>query len=204
MGQMGLFKVEETDHLQEHVLLQQSADGDPLAFEALYTRYLPKLYHYIYRFTRLPEEDIMDICQDLFLKLWDRKELLMTIKSLDIYLKRSGKNALLDRLKHGQFKVNLHEQYSQGKEQHRATTEELLQFSEYSQLAQQAILQLSPRKQEIFRLRMEQDMSLDEIAAYLKISKSRVKQSIYEAKDEIRLFLKQQGALFLTLFFLHY
>ncbi|MFB6456842.1 RNA polymerase sigma factor [Chitinophaga sp. Hz27] len=204
MGQTGLFKVEGTDQLQEHILLQQSADGDSQAFEMLYTRYLPKLYHYIFRFTSLPEEDIMDICQDLFLKLWDRKELLITIRSLDVYLKRSGRNALIDRMKHGQFKVNLHEQYSQSKEQHRATTEELLQFSEYSQLAQQAISQLSPRKQEIFRLRMEQDMSLDEIANLLNISKSRVKQSIYEAKDDIRLFLKQRGALFLILFFLHY
>ncbi|WP_167018975.1 RNA polymerase sigma factor [Chitinophaga sp. Cy-1792] len=201
---MGFIKVEGTDHIQEHVLLQRSADGDSQAFELLYTRYLPKLYHYIYRFTSLPDDDIMDICQDLFLKLWDRKELLITIRSLDVYLKRSGKNALLDRLKHGQFKVNLHKQYSLGKEEHRATTEELLQFSEYSQLAQQAILQLSPRKQEIFRLRMEQDMSLDEIAEFLHISKSRVKQSIYEAKDEIRLFLKQRGGLFLIIFFLHY
>ncbi len=200
---MGIFKREETDHLPEEILLERSASGDTQAYEQLYTRYLPKLYHYISRFSNFSQDDIMDICQDLFLKLWDRKELLLTINSLDVYLKRAGKNTLLDRLKHGQFKENLHLRYSERKEQYRATTEELLQFSEYSTLAQQAISQLSARKQEIFRLRMEQDLSLDEIAALLQISKSRVKQSVYEAKEEIRTFLKKRGALFIIIFLMH-
>lgn len=184
-------------------MLERSANGDRRAYEVLYTRYLPKLHHYIYRFTSLPEEDIMDICQDLFLKIWDKKELLITVKSLDGYLKRAGKNALLDRLKHGHFKTDLHQQYSRGKELYRAVTEEKLQFSEYSRLAQQAISRLPVRKQEIFRLRMEQDYSLDEIASLLGMSKSRVKQSLYEAKEDIRAFLKKNGALMLLLLIAH-
>lgn len=202
MGQRVILR-EEDNRLPERLLLERAAAGDPQAYEILYTRYFPKLYHYIYRFTQLPGDDIIDICQDLFLKLWDRKELLLSVESLDFYLKRASRNALLDWLKHGTFRKGLHVAYSSLREEHRATTEEDLQFTEYNHLAKMAIDRLSPRKQQIFRMRLEQDLSLDEIAERLQISKSRVKQSIYEARDEVRIFLKNHGGLCLMLFLLN-
>ncbi len=163
-----------------------------LAYEQIYNYYLPKLYHYVYRFTAASEEDTQDICQEIFIKLWTKRETLSTIGSLDAYLKRAGKNALLDFIKHGKFRNRLYKSYTSVGELSRSVTEENLQFTEYQILAQQAIEQLPEKQRKIFLMRIEQDMSLDEIALQLNLSKSRVKQHVYEAKESIKEFLKKK------------
>lgn len=185
----------------EKELLRRAAGGDISAYETLYTLYLPKLYHYIYRFTSASEEDTKDICQEIFIRLWDKKELLYSVESFDSYLKRSGRNALLDFLKHSQFKERLHHIYSTSREKHAEDVEDNLQLMEYNRLAKEAISRLPEKQRRIFLLRTQEDMSLDDISALLKLSKSRVKQHIYEAKSSIKGFLKAHAGWMLVWFF---
>jgi RNA polymerase sigma-70 factor (ECF subfamily) len=62
-------------------------------------------------------------------------------------------------------------------------------------LLQEALGQLTEKRKEIFLLRMEENLSLDEIAARLSISKNVVKKQLYAAIASIRDYIHRQGGV---------
>ena len=66
-------------------MLQRTADGSREAFEKLYTHYYTGLYRFI-SFIIDSHEDTEEIIQDIFLKIWMKKETLIGIRSFDDYL----------------------------------------------------------------------------------------------------------------------
>ncbi len=61
----------------------------------------------------------------------------------------------------------------------------------------EAITHLPERKRTVFLMSVEEDMSLDEIASELKISRSAVKKHLYAAvrtiKEQLRLHARMDG-----------
>src|SRR5690606_31281038 len=64
------------------------------AFVALYKKYQPKLSRFLYPFTGV--DDAKEIVQDIFLKIWEKREALISIRSLEQYLYRMARNRMLD------------------------------------------------------------------------------------------------------------
>lgn len=186
----------------ETALILQLSQGDEHAFAALYKFYQPRLYLFIFPLTGCSKPDTDEVIQDIFVKVWLRKETLVTVRSLQAYLFMMAKNRLWDiRAKHAQLKqvVNtLEQQQPDGQ----AEVLEKLQFNEYHEIAREAISQLSPQKQRIFALRNEQGLSLDEIATELHITKFAVKKQLYDAVRYIKAYLKKKAGLEIPLILL--
>src|ERR1700748_757866 len=82
----------------EQALLQRTAEGSREAFSILYSHY----YHGLYRFVSFiieSREDTEEIIQDIFLKIWLKRETLIGIRSFDDYLFRMAKNRIFDASK---------------------------------------------------------------------------------------------------------
>ena len=71
--------------------------------------------------------------------------------------------------------------------------------AECQQLLQQAIGQLSPQQQQVYKLAKEDGLSYDAISMQLSISPLTVKTHMQRALASIRLFLKQHGELSILL-----
>lgn len=174
-----------SEHINESSLLKKASAGDRIAFTTLYTYYFPRLYRFVF-FINQSREDTEEILQDVFLKIWDKRESLPRIRSFEDYLFRMAKNKLFDLAKKNKAIHRLMPQQIQAVSD--ATDE--VTYKEYHRVAMEAITHLPERKRTVFLMSVEEDMSLDEIASELKISRSAVKKHLYAAVRTIKEHLR--------------
>ncbi|WP_143307666.1 RNA polymerase sigma factor [Chitinophaga vietnamensis] len=190
--------------LTEELLLQRLAQGDERAFAHLYDQYQPKLYLFIFPLTAFSKQDTDEVIQDIFFKIWLRKETLTGVKSIQAYLFTMARNRLHDlRTLH----VRQREMISTLENHqplHHSEVQENAQFNEYTAIARQAINRLPAQKKKIFSLRNEKGLSLDEIAEELQITKFAVKKQLYDAIRFVKEYLKSNAGLDLPLVLLFF
>ncbi len=175
--------------INEKTLLEQVAVGDSNAYAQLYTFYTPLIYRFIYPFTDHSKENTEEIIQDIFLKIWMRKETLIALRSFESYLFKMAKNQLIDVRKREQCLKTITGQLSYQNEPIWSPLDNDLIYSEYLHSAKEAIGSLTPQRRKIFDMRTQQEMSIDEISASLNITKSAVKKQLYEAINSIKQHL---------------
>ena len=79
-------------------LVNRLIDGDVNAFEKIYRGYFSKVLSFVYRFS-LSREDTEEVVQDVFLKLWEKRNSVNREKKLDTFLYVIAKNLVIDRIR---------------------------------------------------------------------------------------------------------
>ena len=79
-------------------LMSALADGNEMAFDALFVEYYPKVLQFVMRFCR-EKSEAENIVQDLFMELWIKRERFLKIENLDNYLFISARNATIRYVK---------------------------------------------------------------------------------------------------------
>jgi RNA polymerase sigma factor (sigma-70 family) len=192
--------MQDTADMSEHQLLARAGSGDREAYAMLYSRALPGLLKALC--VLLPtKEEAEDMAQDLVIKLFEKKDILTALKSIEDYLFIMAKNAVIDYQRHRIVKDRV---ISKLAELHRSgpVADEELIYKNYHEAATTAINRLSEKKKSIFLLRTQTDMTLEEIAAKMDMSLSGVKKALYEATASIREYLRENQAFPALLLFL--
>ena len=175
--------------IDEKVLLAQVASGDSKAYAQIYSYYTPLVYRFIYPFADHSKQNTEEIIQDIFLKIWMRKETLIGLKSFEAYLFKMAKNQLIDARKRNQCLQKIMGQLGHQEELMDSPLDNNLIYSEYLNSAKAAISSLTPQRKKIFDMRTQQDMTIDEISGSLNITRSAVKKQLYEAVHFIKQHL---------------
>ena len=172
--------MKNSDHKnKEKALLLLLSRGDRIAFQKLYQRHLPTLHRFILPFTGHDHTEADRIVQDVFVKIWERREKLAHITSFESYLFRMAKNRLFDLHKQRRSRMALTVHLAT--EQRTPSAHEHIVYEEYMESARSIIEELTPQRKRIFLMRTQTQMSIAEIACALKISKSAVKKQLYES-----------------------
>ena len=158
-----LNKKNHTTLADEHLLLQKTAEGSREAYTALYTHYYSGLYRFV-SFIIDSHEDTEEIIQDIFLKIWVKRETLIGIKSFDNYLFRMAKNRIYDTTRQSKIRLGLARQIGGLMQDNDDSTHNRLIFQEYHAIAEEAINLLQPRKKRIFLMNAQEEMTAREIA----------------------------------------
>ncbi len=120
---------------------------------------------------------------------------LAAIRDLKPYLYRTARNMLLNHLR----KINTEQRALHLRSVSEPGSENpipaLIDSKDYKRLLQEALDQLTEKRKQIFLLRMEENLSLDEIAARLSISRNVVKKQLYTAIAFIREYIHRQGGI---------
>ena len=185
----------DSEHLSpgdERTLLQLATAGDMDAFTQLYVHFYPRLYRFLF-FINRQHEDTEEIVQDVFLKVWDRRESLGTVRSLEDYLFRMAKNRMTDLLRRNKTGMKVIRNLQQKDLPLDSPTESAVAYREYHRLAREAITQLPERRRQVFLLSTDGGLSLDEIAATLGISRSAVKKHLGLATTQVKAYLRQHA-----------
>ena len=183
-----------TDNLDETELIKRITNGDRKAFTIIYSRYLNSLYRYVYLFTK--SKDVSDeIIQNLFIKIWEKRQTLVDVNSFKAYVYRSAKNMLLDEIKRSQVQTKVFLAIKPDTEINRDESDANIIYNQYLQIAQDAINLLPEKRKQIVELRIKDDLTLDEIAAQLFISKNVVKKQLYTGMQFIREYLQKYGEM---------
>jgi RNA polymerase sigma-70 factor (ECF subfamily) len=199
-----LDKRNDSELTEERKLMQRCVESDRQAFTALYTFYAPLLYKAVYPLTNKSREDTEEIIQELFVKLWDKRDKMLTIQSFRPFIFRMARNRVVDWYRKNERQKN-YALFCHTSDQTEAVSvaDELL-FEEYHSIAMQAIDRLSVRQRQIFNLRHTNDLSLNEVADELQISIHAVKKQLYEATRFIKEYLRKHGDWVIFLPFLFF
>ncbi len=174
--------------LDDPQLIAYLKNGNRAALDEIYQRNSDFLFRYAYKRLADPE-DAPDLIQDLFLKLWTKKEEVIIEGSLRGYLTQCLKNLLIDQFRHSKVK-NEFVQYTNQKRDYSNITEDQLNYLDFKNNLQFSISHLPSKMQEIFILRKLQELSIKEIALKLNISTQTVKNQVGTAVLRLKASLK--------------
>ena len=184
----------------ERELLLCVSRGDEGAFTQLFNAYHQRLGLYVYRLTE-SRPLTQEIVQDVFVRVWLRREALSSVSSFNAYLFTAARNQALNALK------QVARQRS-GQAQLEATLGVLASepsdsdpVEEYRLLLDKAVEKLPGQQQKVYLLHRRQGLSHAEIALQLNLSVETVKKHMSLALRAIRQDLSPAGrhALLLVL-----
>lgn len=181
---------------QQLVTLLKSKDDT--AFTEIYERYWSVLYLHAKRL--LHDEDLaQDAVHDVFATLWRKAADFELTTSLNSYLYRAVKNAILNDIRHERVAANYLNDLKRFYEEGTTSTDDLMHLKELQALIEQEIQNLPDEIRKVFEMSRKLHLSNAEIALELNKSESTVKNQIKRAKDILRDRLDLPSLLILFL-----
>lgn len=174
------------DEYSDHQLIALLNNNDDKAFEVLYRKYVNELYSYARR-NISTKEDCEEIIQDIFTDIWRRRNSLQQIGSIKAYLFTSVRYKIIRYIQHSKLKMKYANHY--------LIFETIYELPENVELNSpksitskllEGISELPNRCQEAFRLRVLENLSNDEIAKRMSISKKTVEVYMVKAFNHLR------------------
>lgn len=172
-------------------LLALVAKGDQRAFTELFDAYYKQLGEYVYKLTESIEVT-EEIVQDVFIKIWLKKQSILEIENFCYYLFILSKNQTLNHLrKQANEKVKQMEWLKQSEEQDLSDEPNVTEG--YRALMDAVIEKLPPQQKKVYKLSREKRLKHEEIAKILNISPETVKKHIKLALRFIKNELSSQN-----------
>lgn len=185
----------------ENLHMQKNNKSD---FSRVYSIYFPKLVRFAREFV-LSTEDAENIIQDIFIYLWEHKELLDTLTNLNAFLFTLVKNKCIDQLRHRkllerkreEFKTVLDKEIQLKLYALQQFDENALSNEDIEIILNNAINSLPEKCREVFILSRMEGLKNREIAERLNISAKTVENQMTTAIRKLRVELKDYLPLFI-------
>ncbi|SDG19698.1 RNA polymerase sigma-70 factor, ECF subfamily [Dyadobacter soli] len=180
------FSASTPDH--DELLAGLKAENEA-AFRKIYEKFWSPLYAVAYNHVR-DRAVAEEMVQELFTKLWLKRDQLTIHTSLQAYLYQSVRHMVYDYIDMQQVRRRVHEEIlSQGSEITHLT-EETLDFQELQLRLAQAVDELPQPAQAVFKMSRQEYLSLKEIAGRLNVSSKAAEYHLTRALRILRLRLK--------------
>ncbi|WP_276361723.1 RNA polymerase sigma-70 factor [Daejeonella sp. H1SJ63] len=173
-------KIEDVD------LMDRMRSGDDIALKLIYNKYWNHLFNSAYNILR-DQQACEDIIQDVFVNLWNKRELIEIKVSLKSYLFASTRYEVYRQVRLGNVREDIfdhvHERMATATEYGNIEHRELL-----SQI-NSIVDNLSAKCKEVYKLSREEQLSHKEIASQLDISTKTVENHLNKALRQLRTSL---------------
>lgn len=184
-------------------LVNKVASGDEKAFRKLYDHFWSKIYSVAFTLTKSAELS-EEIVQDVFIKIWLKKEQLSAINKFEDYLFIVARNHIYNQLRKKTCDQSYTEYLEKYFQKMAVSPEQEMLFKETNQLINKALKQLPTRQREVYQLSRNEGFNNAAIAIKLGISKLTVKCHMTKALQFIRHYLQPYHSKFLLLIFSEY
>ena len=162
------------------------------SFNKMFHNYKGRIYAYILAITK-SEYVAEEITQEIFIKLWIARDHMDEIKNLDGYIFKIAKNLSLNHLRKAAYNDKMSVELIRHATKDGDNAESKVNIYDYNSLINQAVDGLSPQRKLVFKLSKEEELSYDEIASQLNLSKNTVKNHHLTALGIVRTFLIKHG-----------
>jgi len=180
--------MQQSDNEKE--LLQRVAASSQAAFKILHDHYARHVYGLALRLMKSPEL-AQDLTQEIFVKVWVKREQLSGIQQFRPWLNTISKNLALDYLRkkvaapaNEEYMINFFSDLS-------PSAEETLALKQLEGAIREAVDQLSPQLKTAFTLSRFQGLTHMEIAQKMNISPITSKSHLVRALAMIRKYLEE-------------
>lgn len=169
----------------EREWLSSLKNGDRSAFNAIYKFYSNRIYNRILGMVKLPEVTD-ELVQDIFLKVWEKREDINESLSFQAWIYRIAENVVYDYYRKLALDLKMRNHMLETYAELYNQTEDYILNKERNQLLSQALTQLPPQRQIIFKLCRIEGRSYEEAASILNISTSTVSNQLVKATKNIK------------------
>ena len=193
-----LSHVQDTGEASLEALFEAAQKGDPRALDALCRQMRPRLYRIGLAVLKNPHA-ADDLAQDAIVRAIRKKHLLIKPRDVGAWMSRIAYNLAKNRIRDGKTRQRLldeanqtHEKVPQPGELTKAPDVHLQNREE--QAAATALLRrLSPRQEDVARLRIYGQLSFAQIADALGISPENARVAFSQAKKRLLTWIEQDG-----------
>jgi RNA polymerase sigma-70 factor (family 1) len=169
----------------EKELLSRLSQGDQHAFNLIYKTYSPAIYKSILRLVK--QADLAEeVLQDVFIKIWEKRESIAVDSSFKAYLFRVAHNQIMDMFRRVSFDRRLFDHLAKVSTELYCNTEELTDLKDTQGLLNEAIDALSPQRKRIYLLCKVEGKSYEEVSKMLDISTSTISDHIVKATKSVK------------------
>lgn len=181
---------------EEKLLVIRFKEGNHAAYKVLYQKYAPKLFAFSRKYI-YDAEDAREIVQDVFLRLWEKRENVDESQSFSSYVIQAAKHRIFNG-----FRKKVNEQayidfITYGGSTEANFTDHEVDYRDVKLKAAEAIDALPEKRREIFKLSREEGLKNKEIAERLGISIKTVENQMGEALKTLRTALSDYQAIIL-------
>ncbi len=180
--------------LLNNELLKQLAEGDEKAFRDIYDSCQERVFAFALYLTK--SKDIAEeVVQEVFSRLWEKRRQLPPDTNLRSYIRKMAENHIMDVFR----KARRDKAFQQKIFHNMVTLRELATLQEdpadilirdqLARLHQAAIRQLPPQKRIIYTLSRDEELTYEEIAQKLHLSRNTVRNHMADAIKSVREYI---------------
>lgn len=163
--------------------LRKVTQGNEQAFAELYNYYKAPALRFTTSLLK-DEEEAENMVQDVFIKIWVKREHIKPDYNFNSYLFTCLRNMAFDHFKKIEKSELLRKNYMEAIRM--AEEDEKDESERRINLVIAAVDSLSVKRKQILKLNIEEGKSYQEIAEFLRISKNTVKNQLVKAKQILR------------------
>jgi RNA polymerase sigma factor (sigma-70 family) len=168
-------------------------NGNQEALGEIFQTYFQELYFYGLKIIAVPDL-VKDIIQELFVKLWDRKESIGEVANVKAYLLVSLRNDLIHTIKNNRL---IDSEFSKKTEPFTLSAEDFIINEEDSNELKDRLVtslnRLSERQREVIVLRFYHNLGFEELAEVMEMNTQSVRNLLFRALQSIRIEIKDSG-----------
>jgi RNA polymerase sigma-70 factor (ECF subfamily) len=150
------------------------------AFHELFERYARRIYLFALSYLK-NEQDAEELVQDVFLKIWEKRESLDKSKNIKSFVFKVAVNTMYDFIRRKNIESAYNEFASANFQTHPDSTWHQVIFDEMINNLDILVKQMPSEQQKIFRLSREDGLTSEEIARKLNLSKRTIENQLYRA-----------------------
>ncbi|MDE6731943.1 MAG: sigma-70 family RNA polymerase sigma factor [Oscillospiraceae bacterium] len=166
--------------------------GDTAALKGIIDRYTGYVRTVIRNFSRgiLSEQDVDELCSDVFYSLWQHRETLDARLGFRSYLSAIARNAVKDRFKSAKPPC---EDISELDIPSEFSVEDAAQLSETMRCLDKGLEELSEQEREIFARYYFYGESTPQIAKKLNLAEGVVRSKLSRTRSKLKEYLTERG-----------
>ena len=170
-------------------IFSEIKEGNLVTFENLFRKYYQALCNYANKYVK-DLDKAEEVVQELFYKLWEKRDKLDINISLKSYLYRSVYNGCLQYLNHRAIEIKYETYYRKQNKEYNSDASEAIRLQELSDIINNTLNALPERCRNIFLLNRYEGLKYREIAKKLSLSIKTVEANIGKALKVLRKNLK--------------
>lgn len=178
-------------------ILREIGMGNSDAFHQLFNTYWDKVYSTAFMLIKMREQ-AEDITQEVFLKLWQKRETLSTVENLDNFLFITTRNLTFNRMRRMKSEDAYIHYLLHTTPDILSDADQLTVYHELHHCINEGIHQLPPQQQKAFKLSREQGFTHEQIANEMNITRETVKGYIVRSIAFLRQYLKEHAMVLIT------
>lgn len=170
-------------------IIKRLSEGDQSAYRVVFEQYYPRIWEFVRRIVK-SESLAEDITQDIFVKIWERREIFgVEVHSFSKYIYIMSRNAALNALRHNNRTTPLADDSTIKEKQSSSSFEESYYAQEKELIIRLTVCRMPEQRRRIFEMSRYMGMDNQTIATTLNISKKTVENHLTLALKTLRSVL---------------